>query len=168
MKDKRKQLIGAALLMLILLLIDQWTKLLAVDCLKGQNSFPLIRGVLEFQYLENHGAAFGILQGQKLFLVLFTAILSALILYFYFRIPAGSRYRPLRILMIMLLSGAIGNFIDRMVNGYVVDFFYFKLINFPVFNVADIYVTAAEILLIVLVLFYYQSEDFEEIFHGKK
>ena len=69
--------------------------------------------------------------------------------------------------MILFVSGAIGNLIDRIVNNYVVDFFYFKLINFPIFNVADIYVTVAAFLFIFLCLFIYKEEDFEAIFPKK-
>ena len=59
------------------------------------------------------------------------------------------------------MAGAIGNMIDRAVRGYVVDFFYFRLIDFPIFNVADIYVTVTMILLLILILFYYKEEDLE-------
>lgn len=64
------------------------------------------------------------------------------------------------------MAGALGNFIDRTLQGYVIDFFYFKWINFPIFNVADIYVTTAVILLLVLVLFYYKEEELD--FIGRK
>ena len=60
-----------------------------------------------------------------------------------------------------IISGALGNFIDRFINGYVVDFFYFKLINFPIFNVADIYVTVSAAVLIVLGVFYYKEDDYK-------
>ena len=72
---------------------------------------------------------------------------------------------PLRICAVFIFSGAIGNFIDRLKLGYVVDFFYFKLIDFPVFNVADIYVTVAAFAMIILGLFYYKEEDYNKIFH---
>ena len=65
------------------------------------------------------------------------------------------------------MAGAFGNLIDRVFRGYVVDFFYFKWIDFPVFNVADIYVTLSAIALIIVVLFYYKEEDFSLIFTGK-
>ena len=63
------------------------------------------------------------------------------------------------------MAGAFGNMIDRAFRGYVVDFFYFKLIDFPVFNVADIYVTVAAFAMIILGLFYYKEEDYNKIFH---
>ena len=65
----------------------------------------------------------------------------------------------MKITLVFLLSGAIGNFIDRMIRGFVVDFFYFSLIDFPIFNVADIYVTVSFVVLAVLILFVYKEED---------
>ena len=73
---------------------------------------------------------------------------------------------PLRICAVFIFSGAIGNFIDRLKLGYVVDFFYFKLIDFPVFNVADIYVTVGTFILAFLLSFYYKEEDLDRIFHS--
>ena len=159
MKQGTRRL-GALLLCVLLIAADQATKLLAVARLKDQAPFVLLPGVLELRYLENRGAAFGILQGQKIFLVLFTGLLSALIIYFYFRVPEGKRHLPVRIFLIMLFSGAIGNFIDRCRLDYVIDFIYFKLIDFPIFNVADCYVVVACVLFAILVLFYYKDEDF--------
>ena len=73
----------------------------------------------------------------------------------------------INLILIFFVAGAIGNLIDRIVNNYVVDFFYFKLINFPIFNVADIYVTVAAFAFIILGIFYYKEEDFEMIFKKK-
>ena len=70
------------------------------------------------------------------------------------KVPHERRFIPLRICMLMIASGAIGNMIDRIRLNYVIDFFYFELIDFPIFNVADIYVTVAAIFLILLILFY--------------
>ena len=164
MKQGTRRL-GALLLCVLLIAADQATKLLAVARLKDQAPFVLLPGVLELRYLENRGAAFGILQGQKIFLVLFTGLLSALIIYFYFRVPEGKRHLPVRIFLIMLFSGAIGNFIDRCRLDYVIDFIYFKLIDFPIFNVADCYVTIAVILFAIAILFAYKEEEMDFLFH---
>lgn len=164
MKQGTRRL-GALLLCVLLIAADQATKLLAVARLKDQAPFVLLPGVLEIRYLENRGAAFGILQGQKIFLVLFTGLLSALIIYFYFRVPEGKRHLPVRIFLIMLFSGAIGNFIDRCRLDYVIDFIYFKLIDFPIFNVADCYVTIAVILFAIAILFVYKEEEMDFLFH---
>ena len=164
MKQGTRRL-GALLLCVLLIAADQATKLLAVARLKDQAPFVLLPGVLELRYLENRGAAFGILQGQKIFLVLFTGLLSVLIIYFYFRVPEGKRHLPVRIFLIMLFSGAIGNFIDRCRLDYVIDFIYFKLIDFPIFNVADCYVTIAVILFAIAILFVYKEEVMDFLFH---
>jgi len=152
---------------IIFILIDQFTKLLAIKKLKDNLSFSIIPHIFELQYLENRGAAFGILQGQKYFFVIITVIFLAILFYIYNSIPGESKYVYLRIVMILFFSGAIGNFIDRIKNNYVVDFFYFTPVNFPIFNVADIYVTSGAFFLIVLVLFYYKEDDFAKIFSKK-
>ena len=82
------------------------------------------------------------------------------------KLPFTRRYLPLRVCMVLLVSGALGNVIDRVMHRYVVDFFYFKLIDFPVFNVADIYVTVGTFILAFLLLFYYKEEDLDRIFHS--
>ena len=77
----------------------------------------------------------------------------------FIRLPEGRRFLPLRLVGTLLTAGAIGNMIDRTLNSFVVDFLYFKLIDFPVFNVADCYVTVGAALLAVLILFYYKEEE---------
>lgn len=158
-----KKIVIAVVAILVLVGIDQWTKSLAVA--KLQTSVELIKGVFEFTYVENRGAAFGILQNHQMMFAAFTVIVVILIFAFYLKIPQGKKYLPLNISLVVLMAGAIGNFIDRTYLGYVVDFLYFKLINFPVFNVADIYVTCSAFLLVILVMFVYKEEDLK--FNGK-
>ena len=110
-------------------------------------------------YLENRGAAFGILQGQKAVFLICTAVVLVLIAFYYNRLPGGRRYTLMRVVAVLLAAGALGNLIDRMRYSYVVDFLYFKLIDFPVFNVADCYVTVGAVLLAVLILFVYKEEE---------
>ncbi len=154
------------------LFLDQLTKSLAVTYLAGQEPDVLIPGVLEFKYLENQGAAFGMFQNMQWIFVIFSLVVSALVIFAYWRIPTGKRsdgersYVPLRVCAVMLLAGAVGNCIDRLRTGYVVDFIYFRLIDFPIFNVADIFVTTSVILLIVLLIFYYKEEDLDLLFHS--
>ena len=83
-------------------------------------------------------------------------------------IPKERRFRYIDWILIAFIAGAIGNLIDRAVHHYVIDFFYFKLIDFPIFNVADIYVTVSAFFIIVLGLFYYKEADFERIFPSKE
>jgi len=157
-KKTRYNLIGAALA-LVLIGLDQWTKVLAVKHLMGQEPFVIWNGVFELHYLENRGAAFGILQGQKGVFLICTALVLAILAFYYNRMPVKKRYLPMRIVGILLGAGAVGNLIDRMMQSYVVDFLYFKLIDFPIFNVADCYVTVGAILLAILILFVYKDEE---------
>lgn len=149
-------------------ILDQWSKYMAVLHLQGTDGVDLIPGVFRLTYLENRGAAFGVLQGQQWFLYIITAVILVAVLLVYRRMPAGRKFLPLRVCAVLIVSGALGNLIDRVGQGYVVDFFYFELIDFPVFNVADIFVTVSAVLLAVLLLLYYKEEDLEYIFHSRK
>ena len=158
MTRQKYNLIGI-LAAIVLIALDQWTKHLAVLRLKGQSPIVLWDGVFELHYLENRGAAFGILQGQKAVFLVCTLLILILIVFFYNRLPAGKRFFMMRLVAVFLAEGAVGNLIDRMRYSYVVDFLYFKLIDFPVFNVADCYVTVGAVLLAVLILFVYKEEE---------
>ncbi|ROR29157.1 signal peptidase II [Mobilisporobacter senegalensis] len=151
----------ALIWVIVLVIIDQYTKFLAKTNLENQDSIAIIKGVFELHYLENTGAAFGMLQDQILLFVIITIITILMILYLYSRIPYEKHFTPLRYILIFIIAGAIGNCIDRVVNRYVVDFLYFKLIDFPIFNVADCYVSISAVLLIILFLFHYKEEDLE-------
>lgn len=147
-----------------LIVFDQLTKFWALGSLKGESPIPIIPGVLELHYVENRGAAFGIMQNQQWFFLLITVVVLTVLFWMIPRIPKDKHYLGLRMCLYFIGAGAVGNMIDRVFRKYVVDFIYFRLIDFPVFNVADIYVTVAAVLLIVLVVFYYKDEDFDQIF----
>lgn len=134
--------------------------------LKDKPAYVLFEGVFELHYLENRGAAFGMLQNQKILFVIIAAIMLIIIAYTLIKIPRTKHYYFLEFLLVAVASGAVGNLIDRVRLGYVVDFFYFKLIDFPIFNVADIYVSVSCVLLAILLLFFYKDQDFQ--FLGKK
>ena len=161
MSKKNILLTADVILMIFLIVIDQITKYFAVLNLKGVSSWVLWDGVFELHYLENRGAAFGILQDQKMIFILIAVVVLAVIFYFLFKAPYQKMYSKLHISLILIAAGAIGNLIDRVRLGYVVDFFYFSLINFPVFNVADIYVTVSSFYLVILLLFVYKESDLE-------
>ena len=143
--------------------LDQYTKYLAITNIK-ENPIILIKDVFQLQYLENYGAAFGMLQNQQLLFLLVGVITLCLIGYIYIRMPKTTRFIPLRVCMISIVAGAVGNMIDRVRVGYVVDFFYFELIDFPIFNVADIFASVATVVLVILFLFYYKEEDMDCLF----
>lgn len=157
-KKLKYNLLGLAAAV-VLIALDQQTKVLAVKYLMNQEPIVIWDGVFELRYLENRGAAFGILQGQKLIFLLCTVLVLLVLAFYYNRVPAEKRYQPLRVVGVLLGAGAVGNLIDRMTQSYVVDFLYFKLIDFPIFNVADCYVTVGAILLAVLILFVYKDEE---------
>jgi len=168
MKQKNKTLIFNGILMSALILLDQWTKKIAVNQLMGKPAVVVIENVFEFQYLENRGAAFGVLQNQQGFFFLMTTVVLLFGVYAYMKIPFTKKYFLLHLCLAGLSAGAIGNMIDRVRQGYVVDFLYFKLINFPIFNVADCYVTLFTIFLVFLILFVYKEEDLQLFFREKK
>ena len=155
-----KKTISFILFTVIPVLADQLTKYLAVLYLRGREALVLIPGVLELCYLENNGAAFSLLRGKQWFFYILTIVFLAAVFAVLRKMPDTKRLRPLRISLLFLTAGAIGNFIDRVVHKYVVDFIYFSLIDFPVFNIADICVTVSVAVLVVLVLFYYKDSDF--------
>ena len=143
----------------VLTQLDQITKYVAESNLYMKNDIDIIKNVLTLTYLRNNGSAFGMFSGKiNVFLVL-TVIIVVVITYIVIRMPVTKRYLPMYIVCTMLVSGAIGNFIDRVRFGYVRDFIYFKLINFPVFNVADCYVVCAAGLLILLIGFFYKEDE---------
>ena len=141
---------------LIVIIIDQYTKALAVTKL-AKGSVPLINNVFHLTYVENTGAAFGIMQNSNtIFIILIALILFAIIF-------ALHKYKPsqklIQICAGLIIGGAIGNLIDRLFRGFVVDFFEFRLINYPVFNIADSCVVVSSIIFCVYILFFDKKDD---------
>lgn len=137
----------------ILIVIDRVTKLLAVNYLFPVGNIPLIPGFFELTFVRNEGAAFGMLQGFRWIFVAVTVLICAGIVYFYSRLPATKSGKIAKAALVLVVSGAIGNLIDRAWVGNVVDFFHFSLINFPVFNMADSFVVCGAILFAIVTLF---------------
>ena len=168
-KEKRSLFVRFLIGFVILVGLDQWTKGLASAYLKGNSPLVLIRGVFELYYSENRGAAFGMLQEKQLFFFLIALAVLGAVAYLMLRMPTDRKYRPLTVCLMMVSAGAVGNMIDRVSQGYVVDFLYFKLIDFPIFNVADCYVVIATFSLILLFFFFYSDEELEFLsFKGAK
>ena len=165
-----KKRISLALLAVILLTaLDQWVKCLIHSNFAVGESKNIIDGVFKLTYVQNRGAAWGSLSGKIVFLLAITFVILIAAIYIYCRLAADTKhkYTPLRISIVFLISGAIGNMIDRIFRGYVVDMFNFCLINFPVFNVADIFVTCSFVVIIILVLFVYKDDDLTAIVRRK-
>lgn len=166
--NKKLLFVLDAFVMVILLALDQLTKYLAVFHLKGKPSIPIIKGVLELDYLENRGVAFGLLQGKHV-LILITSIICIVIIFFFLaRMPIAKRFIVLHIIFSVVIAGGIGNMIDRLVNGFVVDFISFVLIDYPIFNVADCYVVCGVIAMAIIFLFVLKEEDMDFLSFKKK
>ncbi|MCM1190962.1 MAG: signal peptidase II [Butyrivibrio sp.] len=166
--NKKKQKRAKIIMLLIdtvvttlLLLLDQFTKYLAITRLKDKPAVVLIQDVLELDYLENRGSAFGMLQNQKFFILFVGFVFLAVILFFLFKLPGEKKFRIVHILLAAVIAGGIGNMIDRFRFDYVVDFISFVLINFPIFNVADCYIVVSVIGLFILFLFVFKEKDLE-------
>ena len=155
----------------VLIVLDQITKYLARTSFSDGSDITLIPGVLRFVLHKNTGAVWGFLSGTEhsiLYLTIATLIILSMIMFVYFRIPDTKKFAPLLLIITFIFSGAIGNLIDRVILNYVTDFIYFELINFPVFNVADCYVTVSVFILCYFILFKYDDNDFDFFSNKKK
>ncbi len=143
----------------ILILIDQISKKLVVEFLKGEPPAVIIENFLNFFYLENRGAAFGIMQNARTFFLIITVIIVIAILYILFKNYKKSSM-IFKLSLGLILGGALGNFIDRVRLHYVIDFISVRIFgfDFAVFNLADSFVVVGTILLIIMVLFYDNPE----------
>ncbi len=158
-KSKVKWLLLFCGIRILVILVDQYTKNLAIERLQGKEAFPLIKGVLEFQFFSNTGMAWSLLEGQSFFILFIGVIFLAVMLFCILKLPEGKKFHILYIFGGILTGGAVGNMIDRLRLGYVVDFIYFSLINFPIFNVADMCIVVSIIVLGFLFLFVHMEED---------
>ncbi len=167
MNNSKKMLLINFIAVIALIFLDLYIKLL-ITPLKDNGPVVLIKDVLELNYLENRGAAFGILQGQSVFFLLIAIVIFVAGCYLYVKIPCEKKYIKLNIALDFFLAGALGNTIDRMYYGYVRDFIYFKLINFPIFNGADIYITCSTFWFVIMIIFCYKEDDLSFIFPKDK
>ncbi len=132
--------------------VDQLTKSLAVNHLMGNESVVVIDKILSLTYVENRGAAYGLLSNNRFILLLLTVVLMIGIVYVLFNFEKYFKNKNLKVLLVLILAGAFGNMIDRVFLGYVVDFLQFTFIDFPVFNFADICVVLGSVGLIIFSL----------------
>lgn len=136
------------------IILDRLTKYLAVKFLAGLPTLPIIKNVIHLTYTRNTGAAFSIFSGKTMYLALFTLVVVVALTFFLISQKKKNPDKKMYLYSIaMMIGGAIGNMIDRFFLGYVVDFIDFTLINFAVFNVADIFITIGGILFCVCLIF---------------
>lgn len=139
-------------MMLIIIAFDQITKYFAKMYLYGNEPKEFIKGVAEFIYAENTGVAFSLFSGGRWFFIILIIVLVVVCLAVMFN-KYGQKNLWLYWSLGVIVSGAIGNLIDRIINGYVVDFINPTFINFAVFNIADCAVTLGSISLIGFLVF---------------
>ena len=154
--------------------LDQLVKYLTIQYLSDGREVKILGDALVLTYVQNRGMAWGLFQNGQVVFVILTPIAIAAVIFLYVRTPWEIEYRPIRIAEVMLVGGALGNLIDRifrydpvdgsLFNGYVVDMIYIKAIHFPVFNVADIFVTLSFVAMMLLLLFVYNDEEFNKCF----
>ena len=159
--SKKIRLCMDVILVILLVWFDQFTKKLAVDKLMNKEPFTIIKGVLEFDYLENRGVAFGMFQGQRFLILIVGVIVIVGLLFLLIKMPQGRKFTIFHVIIAFIMAGGIGNIIDRTNLGYVIDFISFVLIDFPIFNVADCYVTCGVIAMCIMILFVFKEDDLE-------
>ncbi len=139
-------------LSVVLVVIDQISKWLVVENLKGETSKAIINNILSFTYVENRGAAFGIFNNSRFFLLFISIIIMGFIVYLIINSDKYFESKIAKLILIIILSGAIGNMIDRIFIGYVVDFIELEFIDFAIFNIADIYVSVGGISMMIITM----------------
>ena len=147
-------------IILIGIALDQLTKWLAVAFLKPVDTVPIIKDVLHLTYLENRGAAFGMLANNRwIFMSISVVAILAMLFYLFSGLSEG---KLSGIALAMLISGGIGNMIDRTALGFVVDFIDFRLIDFAIFNGADSFVCVGAGLMILSLILEISKESKEK------
>ena len=133
--------------------LDQWTKYLTVAHIPLYQEIPFWDGVFHFTYVQNTGAAFSSFEGQQWLFALIFAVFTAAVIY-----DMWKQYMPFskleRWCVAAIYAGGLGNMIDRVRLGYVVDMIEVEFIRFPVFNVADSFITCGCVLLIAHLIFF--------------
>lgn len=164
-KQNLKEFIYCIIFAILLVIIDRLSKLWAIKNLKDSDAIWIIKNVLQLYYLPNgnKGAAWGMLEGHQLLFVFIAVIVLIVIGYIIFNLPVGKKYLFIKIMLTFIAAGGVGNMYDRIVQGYVVDFIYFSIINFPIFNVADIYVSVCTILFALYLIFKVNDDELAEI-----
>ncbi len=139
----------------LLIIIDQASKFATIKFLKPVGSVTLIGGIFDLTYVENRGAAFGIMQNHRWIFIVLTIVITIALLFY--KIKYKPKDKVLNASLCLLVSGALGNLIDRIFRGYVVDMLEVTFINYPVFNVADCFVVTGAFLLSFYILFIYKE-----------
>ncbi len=159
--------------LIVMVALDQWTKLLTLKHVAGTDGFYIIDKILRIYFVKNEGMAWGMLQNKQIIFIIITPIVIAFLMMIYYRLPFEKKFILARICVLLLTGGAIGNLIDRifrgeLFHGYVVDMIYVEIIDFPVFNIADSFITVGFAMMIFSIFFVYKEKDFDLLFKRKK
>lgn len=141
------------LLVVGIVVLDRLSKILAVKYLEPMGSYPLIENVFHLTFAKNDGAAFSLLSNKQLFLIIVTAVVICFVLGLLYKSVSTGASPWLSLALALISGGAIGNWIDRILYNYVVDYFEFRFINFAIFNVADVFIVCGTALMCYLVIF---------------
>lgn len=144
------------LIIIALIALDQITKYIAYTQLRPAHQIVLIDGFFNLTYVENRGAAFGALQGARWFFVILAAVVVTVAAIYYIKLEKNRKNLWLRASILLICGGTIGNVIDRVFRGYVVDFLDFIIIryDFPVFNAADVFIVVGTLMLAGFILLF--------------
>ena len=174
MKKKNRVLfpVVSSVIFLICVMIDQISKFLAKKYLQGTSGIEIIKNVFSLDYLEggNKGAAWGIFSGKISFLLIlnFLILFFLILLFLYLERRKSDLQNSLQIIkkvkvaqlfIIIMCAGAVGNIIDRIRLGYVIDFLAFRFIQFPIFNIADCFVVVSAVMLLIIFAFWLKEEE---------
>lgn len=141
----------------LLIVVDQLSKWAILQNFDLYEEKILLPGFLSLFYIQNRGAAWGIFEGRMIFFYIITVFVVGYLIYMFHKEKTDSKL--VGVSFSLILAGAIGNFIDRLVNGFVVDMFRLDFINFPIFNVADMCLTIGVALMLIHVLFFEKEEN---------
>ena len=156
------------LIIIVCVGIDQLTKLLAINNLRDlADEIPVINKVFGLYYVENKGISFSMLSSKMALIIIITSIIMLILIYIMIRTPKTKYFMPFSIVLSVIVGGAAGNMIDRIFRGFVIDFIMLDFINFPIFNVADIFVCVGLFILVILIIFKYKDKDFDFIIPKK-
>lgn len=143
---KNEKNLSVIMLGILIVIIDRITKLLLIN-----KEITIIPNLLNFTYIENNGVAFGIASNNTILIVLLNVIILAIIIKFLKEKFSKTNYIII-LSLIMILAGGVGNLIDRIAMGYVIDFIDINILDFPVFNIADISITVGVIMIMIILI----------------
>lgn len=141
----------------IIAILDQAAKLFAAGLLPSVKTIPLIEDVFHLTYVENTGAGFGVFADHTWLLTVMTLLIIIFVVSYV--VVKRPKNRVLITALSFMMGGAVGNMIDRIRLGYVIDFFDFTLIDFPVFNVADCFITVGAVIFAVYIIFFSDKKE---------